>query len=361
MSNEIYSRLAEVLDTLPNGFPATGNGIEIRLLRKIFDPEEAELFCSLKLDFETPEQISERTGRSPAELSEKLEVMKKKGQIIGIDLGGIKLYRMVPWAFGIYELQMPRLDREMAEMCREYEEEFGRQFFHNTPPLMQVIPIEKEIAGGHQVLPHERVSRIIENSKSFMYFDCICKKEKALLGEPCDRPMQVCTVYAPIEGLFDDQFFGTAMTKQEAYDLLDQAEAQGLVHLTWNVQNGHYFICNCCGCCCGVLRGINKMGFPASQVVNSHYYAEIDPEACTACGLCAEERCQVNAIEQTEECFQVVKEKCIGCGLCVRTCPEEAISLVRKPEEQIEIPPKDEMQWYMARARMRGVDISGFI
>jgi len=120
------------------------------------------------------------------------------------------------------------------------------------------------------------------------------------------------------------------------------------------------FICNCCGCCCGVLRGINELGIPASKAVNSHYYAEIDPDACELCGTCAEERCQVNAIEEGEEGYQVIKEKCIGCGLCVSTCPAEAIQLVRKQPEEMVSPPSDEMAWYEERARQRGVDFSAY-
>jgi electron transport complex protein RnfB len=36
MSDDIYNRLAKVLDALPNGFPATEDGLEIKLLKKIF-------------------------------------------------------------------------------------------------------------------------------------------------------------------------------------------------------------------------------------------------------------------------------------------------------------------------------------
>ena len=32
MSDEIYYTLAKVLDTLPNGFPATESGVEIKIL-----------------------------------------------------------------------------------------------------------------------------------------------------------------------------------------------------------------------------------------------------------------------------------------------------------------------------------------
>jgi len=63
MSDEAYQRLAKVLDTLPNGFPSTENGTEIKLLKKIFAPEDADLFCDMRLSFETAEQVAQRTGR----------------------------------------------------------------------------------------------------------------------------------------------------------------------------------------------------------------------------------------------------------------------------------------------------------
>lgn len=361
MSDDAYKKLAKTLDTLPNGFPSTEEGTEIKLLKKIFDPDEAELFCDLKLSFETAEQIAQRTGRPLEGLDEKLTTMMEKGQLFGVDFGeGTKVYKMVPWAFGIYEFQLPHMDKELAELCEEYGKSYGEQFFSNKPQLMQVIPIESEIKGQQEALPYEKVSNIIENSQSLMYFDCICKKEKKLTGDECNRPMQVCTAYAPIPGVFDNHPFGKTMTKEEAYKLLDKAEEEGLVHLTWNVESGHYFICNCCSCCCGVLRGINDLGIDASKVVNSYYFAEIDPDECVACGTCADERCQVDAIEEGDEAYKVIREKCIGCGLCVTTCPSGAMTLIRKPDDQIEAPPKDEMDWYEKRAQMRGVDISAY-
>jgi hypothetical protein len=33
MSDDVYYRLAKVLDTLPNGFPSTEDGLEIKLLK----------------------------------------------------------------------------------------------------------------------------------------------------------------------------------------------------------------------------------------------------------------------------------------------------------------------------------------
>ncbi len=360
MSEELYQNLAKVLDTLPNGFPATDSGVEIRLLKKIFRPEDVEVFCNLRLDFETAGQISERTGRPLKGLEEHLTEMRERGQIFGIDLGGVKMFKMVPWVFGIFEFQRPHMDREFAEMCEEYQKVFSKQFFSKKPQLMQVIPIEKEIPNRQQALQYEQVSNIIENSQSFAVFDCVCKKEKHLLDEPCDKPLEICTGFAPIPGVFDDSDRYKAITKEEAYAVLDKAEKAGLVHLTWNVESGHFFICNCCGCCCGVLRAINETGINASEVINSYYYAEINSEECTACGVCKDERCQVAAIEDGDDTYRIIRERCIGCGLCVTTCPEEAISLIRKQPEEIVPPPKSEKEWFEERAVERGVDYSKY-
>jgi len=360
MSEELYFELAKVLDTLPNGFPATESGVEIKLLKRIFRPEDTKLFCDLKLNFETAQQISDRTGRPLEGLEKHLNEMSQRGQIFGVDLGDVKLFKMVPWAIGIYELQFSHMDREMAEMCDEYMQIWSDQFFRRKPQLMRVIPIEKEIKNKQQALHYEQVSNIIENSQSRAVFDCICKKEKRLLGHGCDKPLEICTGYAPVPGIFDNSSHYRSISKDEAYALLNKAEEAGLVHLTWNMENGHYFICNCCGCCCHVLEAINKLGINASDVINSSYYAEINPDECAACGTCKDERCQVGAIKEGEDAYHIVREKCIGCGLCVTTCPSEAVTLIRKDPVDIVPPPRDEMDWYEKRADELGVDISKY-
>ena len=360
MNESIYQNLAKVLDTLPNGFPATESGVEIKLLKRIFRPNDAKLFCDLRLDFETAQQISERTGRPLEGLEEHLTEMQKRGQIFGIDIDGTKMFKMLPWAFGIYEFQRPHMDRELAEMCHEFGNVYFKQFFDKKPQLMQVIPVQKEITNKQLALPYEQISNIIESSLSHAVFDCICKKEKRLLDQGCDKPLEICMGFAPIPGVFDKSDHHRAISKAEAYAVLDKAEEAGLVHLTWNVESGHYFICNCCGCCCGVLRSINDLGMKATDVINSYYYAKIDPEYCDGCGTCKDERCQVDAIEEGDDAYQIIREKCIGCGLCVSTCPTEAISLIRKQPDEIIAPPKNEMDWYEKRALVRGTDISRY-
>ena len=52
--------------------------------------------------------------------------------------------------------------------------------------------------------------------------------------------------------------------------------------------------------------------------------AIIDPEACTACGRCAEV-CQYNAIAALPNTVLVFPEICHGCGSCALNCPTGAV------------------------------------
>ena len=356
MAHEAYHKLAKVLDTLPNGYPKTDSGVEIKILEKIFTPEEAELCAELRLTMETPEQIAERTGRPLEVVTEMLHEMWQKGQIFGVEMGAASIYNLVPWAFGIFEFQVTRMDRELAELGHEFYPHFGRQFFENKPQLMQVVPVEREIPVRHEALSYERVSGIIENGQAFAVEDCVCKKEQRLLGQGCDKPQQVCLGIAPMPGVFDNFPWGNPITKEQAYEVLAKAEEAALVHLTYNMQNGHFYICNCCGCCCGPLRAINELKIPGA--INSAYYARIDAEECIACGTCLDERCQIAAIEEGEDHYTVITDKCIGCGLCVTTCPSEAMKLFPKEPEDIVTPPTDREDWYRVRGAARGVDFS---
>jgi ferredoxin len=358
MGDEVYYSLSKVLDTLPNGFPPTDSGIEIKILKKNFTPDEADLFCDLRLTPETAEQIAKQTGRRLEGLEEKLLKMWKRGEIALSNSGGVKTFKMMPWIIGIYEYQNSRMDKEFAKMCEEYSIHWGAQFISYGPHLMQVIPIEKEIPVKQEALTYNQVSSLIENSKSFMVSECICKKKQGLLDNPCDKPTEVCMGMNSEPGYYEENNFGgRVITREEAYGVLGMAEKAGLVHMTSNVEIGHGYICNCCGCCCGLLQAVS-MGFP--NVVNSYYYALIDPELCEACGICTEDRCQVNAIEQVEDSYRIIKDKCIGCGLCVTTCPTDAIQLLRKQQEEIVPPVKDEEVWFEERARQRGIDYSAY-
>jgi len=359
MDSAVFERLAATLDSLPNGFPRSQSGIELQLLRKIFSPDEAELFCDLRLARETVEEIAQRTGRPLEGLAEKLEAMWWKGQIERHGKDGDIRYNLVPWILGIYEYQLRSMDEEMARLHVKYIKSVGPYFLAKKPQMMQVVPVEREGSPANQALPLAQVSAILEKRRSFAVNQCICKKQMRLIGKGCDRPQEVCMVLSETEGHFDRHpMGGRVISREEAYDIVRMAEENGLVHMTGNVRDGHVFLCNCCGCCCLQLIAAR---FGLKDTVNSHYYAVIDPSLCTGCGTCSDTRCQVAAIEMADGARKVVRDKCIGCGLCASTCPSQAIRIVRKDDAEITPPPEDDMDWYRRKAAEQGIDISRFL
>lgn len=359
MNSDIYTKLADVLNTLPNGFPPTKTGIELALLKMVFTPDEAELFCDLQLTPETAAEISQRTGRPLENLEHELNAMWHRGEIHCSTWEGVKRFKMIPWVVGIYELQLERMNREFAELCEQYKMVLGPQLLMARPQLMQVLPIEQEIPVHQEALPYQQVSHLIQESQSFGVRDCVCNKNKKLVGEGCDKPPGVCMTLSKHADAFEGHPMVRTISRDEANQTLKLSEEAALVHLTANIMEDQAYICNCCSCCCPMLGAVKA--FNSSQILNSSYAAEIDPGLCDGCGVCKDERCQVNAILAGSDAYQIIDQTCIGCGLCVDTCPTSAIRLIHKPPRRGSETPLNEEQWYAERGRWRGVDFSAYI
>ena len=78
---DVYKRLAKKLDELPNGYPATESGVELKLLEHMFAPDEAEMFIKLRPILESVETIAERIGKPIDEMQAILDDMVLKGQL----------------------------------------------------------------------------------------------------------------------------------------------------------------------------------------------------------------------------------------------------------------------------------------
>ncbi|MFW9871290.1 MAG: ATP-binding protein, partial [Candidatus Thorarchaeota archaeon] len=345
-----YEKLAAVLDTIPNGFPPTDDGSHLRVLEWIFTPEEAELASQLKLSGETVDEISTRLNSPKEELEERLDLMHEKGQINSwmSKSAGARKYGLLPFAVGIYEEQLNRMDEEFAQILEQYfENDNGfRKIVATRPVIFQVIPVNQSVSTELEIHSLEKAEELIESSASWGVRECICRKQKDLIGEGCDYPRSVCLAFAPNkENAFDDEELTKSITKEESLRLLREAEEAGLVHCTYNVQSGRTFICNCCTCCCGVLRGVEKLETPR-EYIKTDFIMTVDAELCTGCESCVD-RCQFDALSVPEDVCVVDVNRCIGCGVCAIVCPEGALELVR--DETPGKPDQPPVEWPLRR------------
>ena len=58
-----------------------------------------------------------------------------------------------------------------------------------------------------------------------------------------------------------------------------------------------------------------------------------------------------------QDIAQVNETRCVGCGVCVPACTTDAMTLVRRPEEEILAIPESEEAWMEERAKVRGIDL----
>ena len=148
------------------------------------------------------------------------------------------------------------------------------------------------------------------------------------------------------------------VTREEAQDTLQRAAKAGLVHPVNNSQNDVWYICNCCTCSCGILRGMKEMRL-ANVVARSAFVNSVDEDLCIGCENCVS-ACQFEAISY-DQTAKVDARRCVGCGVCVVACSEGALSLIRRADMDVTIPPVDEDSWRVERAKRRGKSLEAIL
>jgi len=317
----------------------------MRMLRIIFKPEEAEFINSVFdgpfVDPRTAEQIAEKIGRDKEEVRLVLEELAGKGLIFEFRSRADNnlYYTMLPMVPGVFEYFMegePSDEkREIAKLFDKMYRSWGMELGASNYPFIRVIPVEKKLDVKAEVLPFERVSEFIRDARSISVMNCVCRTT----FNNCDRPLEVCFAFDSTADYLVKYKGARYVSFDEAIQILKKAEEAGLVHITNNQQKRPTFICNCCPCCCGFLRGLTELHNPRT-LTKSNFLPKIDNGLCTRCESCIS-ICPMEAIfhhyphnpELSDDEIKIIEERCIGCGLCSNKCPREAITMVRVKEE----------------------------
>ena len=354
MSEDIFRRLQQRLDMYSMGFPATETGIEITILKKLFNQKDAEMFLNMSPMLEEPKSVAQRLGSPVEEVAGQLEDMAKRGLLFRVRKGESVKYGAVPFMHGLIEFYIKRFDREMGDLMEKYLDQRMNQAIVGVDGLfLRTIPVEKSIVPEHHVAAFDDAVAIIEKNDTIVVSECVCRKGYKSIGKGCDKPIEACFVFGSMARFYIENNLGRRVDVDEAVGILRKAQDAGLVTQPATSQNP-MGMCNCCGDCCAILGAVKKFPKPA-ELVFSNYQSEINGENCTGCEICLD-RCQMEAITMNKDSVaQVNLDRCIGCGLCVTTCPSEAIGLIPKPDARMRIPPVTSSEQMMQIAKNRGV------
>jgi len=330
VADDLYRKLQRHLDRMPVGFPATESGVEIRILRHLFTPEQAEIALELSAIPESLATVHRRFGSRMAieDLRGALDGMADEGLVERITVRQEARYGKTIFVVGMYERQLTRLTAEFHQDTVQYfEEAFGRAFHNKKTTQLRAVPVNTTILPDYSIATYDDIREFVRTTDGpFATMSCICRHGKELTGGSCRQTKlrENCLTFGVAAEAMVGSGAARHIAREEMLGLLDAADAEGLVLEPQNTKEP-LFVCCCCGCCCGVLSMAKRFPRPA-EYFTTNYHAVVSPDACEVCGQC-ESRCQMDAVDLGGETAEVRRSHCIGCGLCVTTCPSDAISL----------------------------------
>jgi electron transport complex protein RnfB len=354
-TSDAYEALAEKL-----GFP--GSALLHSILEDLMTPKEAAMAEALPA---TVAEIAEKVGVSEAEAREGLDNLFFKGVVYPRgDFNNRDYYRFTRSIMQMHDatLGSSKIDiHRDRDFCQKWHD-FSKQEMYPywsalikdaTARRSRIVPARKSLEGLSDVLPCEDYHELLRAQEVIAVVPCSCRTRSAAAGEPCAHSDETATWHCLQFGRGAEYVIargcGKELTVEEAIDVCDKIEDDGLLH-RWANKTGMTGVntsCNCCRDCCEELVSQELAGIPVgSRWEKSRYDAYVaDLESCNGCGDCVE-RCQFDAVTLYQDAAGDTKaaieaEKCFGCGACVVSCPFESLRMraVRPPEHIPEVVP----------------------
>ncbi len=358
-----YRLLQERLDRNVTGAPDTG--AMMRVLRLLFTPDDAHIARRLPQLISLP-KLAGRLGTGVEEVGEHITSMARRGLVLDFEKDGTRYVMATPVVIGFFEFTFMRSrpGAPMDEYAQAFEalfdeEEFARSIFTGTTQLGRSFVREEALPEGDiEILDWERATELVRNAGAVAVALCPCRVEAGLRGEACDAPTRVCLSFGNAARSLARAEISELISNDEAMEILREAKAAGLAQTGDNVRDGISYLCNCCGCCCRMMRSINQFGI-RNAIVPSNWIATVDHSLCRGCATCAK-ACPAGAIavvptegKGLRKNWAVIDETaCLGCGVCGEVCRWDARSM--EPRAGRPYVPADTMERRVLMAIERG-------
>ncbi|MFH1137435.1 MAG: 4Fe-4S dicluster domain-containing protein [Pseudomonadota bacterium] len=352
VGKDVYHDLARKVDGLHVRAPFSESFYEI--LKSLYSEEEAQVVVRMPYTFSSLDRVAGVAKMEKGKLEKTLKDLCAKGLVMDIELGGQYRYMPSPMVVGIFEFTMMRtgdnIDPETwGRLFHDYMTEgsiYRSNFAEGSrTSIARALPHEETVDEFIEILDYEKTGALIDEAGDYAVGLCSCRHKKEHTGErACEVPLGTCTTFGQAADYLVRNRLARRVDKAEILDIFARSRDLGLVFSADNVRKRIMFICHCCGCCCGIMDGINHHGLTATLVTSS-FIAQVDQAKCNGCGKCAR-ACHIRAVEMRDagpadpgprrKKSPVIDEAfCVGCGVCALKCDTGALRLKPRPQRVI--------------------------
>jgi len=343
---DLYNRLAVHMEHLTMGYPYTEELID--LLKEMFSPAEARAALAIPNDLAPLQVVSLKdiAARSDLPLSEvaaALESMAARNILFTAPAkDGAKGYSLLQVGYGLPQTffwagRQDETAKRMAKLVINYfKVPITRQIyggvrtksFKYSPANMSIeIPMQG-------VMPNEQIGPIVDASTKIAVAHCPCRMSAKILGRTdCPHSLEVCIKYDEMAEFVIDRGLAREISRDEAHEIMEKSEKEGLVHMVDNAQGQIKHTCNCCGHYCWNVGILRRRKIPRDQLMAVYFVRETELDECIGCGACAD-ICPVDAVKMVDDKPRLDPDWCIGCGVCAVHCPAGVISIKRRVENK---------------------------
>ena len=218
---------------------------------------------------------------------------------------------LVPGSAEFLNMRQSQIDEHPA-VAKFFEQASKGALARATPMVppggagigMHVIPVEQAIQMEDRSVSIEHIEHWLDKYEGkYAASPCSCRMSRAKLGEGCgDDPNDWCIAVGDMADYVVETDRGHYITREEVYETLRQAEANGFVHQITNIdgEDKIFAICNCNVNVCYALRTSQLFNTP--NLSRSAYVARTETDKCVACGRCVEV-CPAGAVKLGQKLY----------------------------------------------------------